>query len=147
MRNNSRGFTMIELLIVIVVIGILAGLVVTAFTNVQRNARDTERKTDVSALYRKLTAYYTENSKYPTLNELNNGAWRTTNFSGFDQEAMKDPKSTSYNLANAAAANVYSYVPLASGGGACDNTATDCTQMTLTATLEAGGTFVKSNQN
>ena len=39
----GNGFTIIELLIVIVVIGILAGLVLTAFTGIQQKARDTDR--------------------------------------------------------------------------------------------------------
>jgi prepilin-type N-terminal cleavage/methylation domain-containing protein len=45
-NKASKGFTIVELLIVIVVIGILAALVVTTYNGIQQKARDTERKTD-----------------------------------------------------------------------------------------------------
>ena len=47
---RQRGFTIVELLIVIVVIGILAAITVVAFNGVQRKARDTDRKSDVASL-------------------------------------------------------------------------------------------------
>jgi type II secretion system protein G len=146
-KLNQKGFTIVELLIVIVVIGILAALVITTFTGIQQKARNTERNTDVKALHGQVEAYYAQNGKYPTLANLNDSTWRGTNMKGLDQEALKDPKSGSYTLAAAAAANVYSYDVKASDDTACDNSAKDCAKYTLTATLEGGGTFAKSNLN
>lgn len=40
---SAKGFTIVELLVVIVVIGILAGIVVVSYSNVQRNARNVTR--------------------------------------------------------------------------------------------------------
>jgi prepilin-type N-terminal cleavage/methylation domain-containing protein len=65
-RKNSKGFTIVELLIVIVVIGILAALVIVQFTNVQARARDAERKSDIRALQSKVAEYYALNGNYPT---------------------------------------------------------------------------------
>jgi prepilin-type N-terminal cleavage/methylation domain-containing protein len=141
---KQQGFTIVELLIVIVVIGILALLVVTTFTGIQQKARDTERETDVKAIHGQVEAYYAQNGKYPTLTNLNDSTWRSTNMKGLDSEALKDPKGTASTLANAAAANVYSYVATPSG---CDNSTTDCSGYTLTATKESGGTFAKTNLN
>ena len=146
-NRKQTGFTIVELLIVIVVIGILAALVITTFTGIQQKARDTERQTDIKAIYGQVEAYYAQNGKYPALADLNTATWRTTNMKGLDQEALRDPKNstaTKYDLADTAAANVYSYAVTPSG---CDNSTTDCTAYTLTATLEGGGTFSKTNLN
>jgi len=44
---TSVGFTLVELLVVISIIGILAGLVLVSFTGSQRQARDVARKSDI----------------------------------------------------------------------------------------------------
>lgn len=41
------GFTLLELLLVIAIIGVLAGLFISTFPNSQRQARDTQRKSDI----------------------------------------------------------------------------------------------------
>lgn len=148
LKTNRSGFTIVELLIVIVVIGILAGLVVTTFTGIQQKARNTERQTDVKAIHGQVEAYYAQNGKYPTLANLNDGTWRGTNMKGLDADALKDPKGSASTLVATPAANSYSYAVFASDGTtACDNTTTDCAVYTLTATNEGGGTYAKTNLN
>ncbi len=147
-RKEQQGFTIVELLIVIVVIGILAGLVVTTFTGIQQKARNTERQTDVKALHGQVEAYFAQNGKYPTLANLNDSTWRSTNMKGLDPEALKDPKGSAQTLTATPTTTSYSYAVFASDGTtACDNTTTDCAVYALTATYEGGGTFVKNNLN
>lgn len=143
LKNKQSGFTIVELLIVIVVIGILAGLVVTTFAGIQKKARDTERQTDVKAVHAQLEAYYAQNGFYPTEANMDDDSFITTNLKGLDLEALADPKGTSNDVAAAPAANVYSYAATTS----CNNTTTLCATYTLTATLEGGGTYAKSNLN
>ena len=50
----TPGFTIVELLVVIVVIGILLALIIAAFNGVQARARDAQMKTDLSSVYKKL---------------------------------------------------------------------------------------------
>ncbi len=147
LNRKQQGFTIVELLIVIIVIGILAALVITTFTGIQQKARDSERRTDINALVTPVEAYYAQNSKYPTLADFNNSSWRATNMKGLVDDALKDPKGSGPTLVAAPAPNAYAYAVTADGGGACDNAsaATECTKYTLTATLESGGTFVKTN--
>jgi prepilin-type N-terminal cleavage/methylation domain-containing protein len=145
--NKSRGFTIVELLIVIVVIGILATLVIVTFSGIQQKGRDSQRKTDINAVTSHVSAYYAEKGYYPTMADLNNAAWRAINTKGLDPEALKDPKASSANIAAATSATAYGYT--ASGTG-CDNTAASsdtnpCSAFTITATLETGGSYNKQS--
>ena len=144
-RKNNRGFTIVELLIVIVVIGILAALVVVTYNGIQQKARDTERKTDINALHGQLEAYQAQNGKYPTLTEVNTPAFRAANMKGLDPAALQDPKGDAQTLEAASDANDYGYAATPAN---CDNAAGgDCLQYTLTATLEDGTTYTKQSLN
>lgn len=131
----QKGFTIVELLIVIVVIGILAALVLNTFSGVQRRARDTERQTDINSIATQLEVYYTDNGKYPTVANLEDDTWVTTNLKGTDLNALRAPNQNANSVGGAASTgqNEYGYVPVDAGGGTCDNTATlgDCVKFTL----------------
>lgn len=142
-KYKNQGFTIVELLIVIVVIGILATLVITTYNGVQSKARDTKRKTDVNALQGQVEAYNTNAGFYPTLANINDTSWRATNMKGLDPSALQDPQGSAQTLVSAPAAKSYAYQPLPSG---CDDSTTNCTSYTLTATLEGTNpsTYVKT---
>ncbi len=142
LKRKASGFTIVELLIVIVVIGILAALVIVTYSGIQQKARDTERKTDVNALHGQLEAYQAQNAKYPTLANVNDSAWRSTNMKGLDPAALQDPKGSSQALCASTSTTCYGYDVTPAG---CDNATTDCTGYTLTATLEGGGTYSKQS--
>lgn len=144
LKKKQTGFTIIELLIVIIVIGILATLVITTFSGIQRNARNRAREADVNALHSQIEYYYGQNSKYPTLANLNDAAWRAANLKGLDGQALQDPQGTAATLVGAPAAGSYSYVVTPTD---CNNAGTDCTSYVLTATYEGEGTFVKNSLN
>ncbi|MGB3946268.1 MAG: prepilin-type N-terminal cleavage/methylation domain-containing protein [Candidatus Saccharimonadales bacterium] len=66
MRTTKRtGFTIVELLIVIVVIGILAAIIVVAFGNVQQRSRDSKRLSDFVVLQKAVEMFKTDNGRYP----------------------------------------------------------------------------------
>ena len=71
MRKDT-GFTIVELLIVVVVIGILAAIVTVAYTGISANARDGVRKSDIANLAKAIELYHAENGVYPM-----SGGWCT----------------------------------------------------------------------
>src|SRR4051812_39818105 len=64
--KKQGGFTLLELLIVIVIIGILALLIIPNITSAPKKARDTKRKTDITTVHKGLEEYFVNNNAYPT---------------------------------------------------------------------------------
>jgi general secretion pathway protein G len=63
--KEQKGFTLLELLIVIVIIAILALLIIPNITSAPKKARDTQRKTDITAIRKALEEYFVNNNAYP----------------------------------------------------------------------------------
>ena len=57
----KKAFTLIEMLIVIVIIGILAAALIPRLQSVQARARDTKRKTDIRTIYNADEIYKVDN--------------------------------------------------------------------------------------
>jgi len=64
--QKQPGFTIVELLIVIVVIGILAAITIVAFNGVQDKAKFAQKRSDVAALQKYVEMYKAENGTYPS---------------------------------------------------------------------------------
>jgi prepilin-type N-terminal cleavage/methylation domain-containing protein len=111
----QSGFTIIELLIVIAIIGILATLVLTNFQGAQARGRDTVRKNDANSVYSKLEEFYNENGGYPDATITDDGANVTvdgapsataavaaangpTAFPGIDSEAWNDEDGDDFSM-------------------------------------------------
>jgi len=77
MTNKTRGFTLIELLVVISIIGILASLALASYSGAQKQARDTERRSDINQYRNGLESYASvNNGLYPS------GTLNPTSFCG-----------------------------------------------------------------
>ena len=64
--RSGRGFTLIELMVVLVIIGLLAALIVPNVLNRAEEARVTAARTDINNLMQALKLYRLDNLRYPT---------------------------------------------------------------------------------
>ncbi|MBI2590019.1 prepilin-type N-terminal cleavage/methylation domain-containing protein [Candidatus Berkelbacteria bacterium] len=96
MRKNdtNQGFSLIELLIVMVIIGMLATVVTISSSASRAQARDSRRKSDVQTVAAALETYRVENKVYPTENNFS-GSWddlKVVLFPDFISEWPDDPQ-------------------------------------------------------
>lgn len=149
-KKLQSGFTIIELLIVIAIIGILATLVLTNFQGAQAKGRDTVRKNDINSLYQKLEEYYNENGGYP------DSTLSAATFPGIDAEALVDADgatitSTFTNSGTAPTltqTNTNEYAYAAYDG--CDTatpTGSSCGKYVLATFLEREAQYQKTSLN
>ncbi len=67
--TDSRGFTLIELMVVMVILGILAGMIVPRIMDRPEEARRTKAGVDIGALGQALMLYKLDNGQYPTTDQ------------------------------------------------------------------------------
>lgn len=87
---KQKGFTIVELLIVVVIIGILAAIVVVAYNGITSQANDSAVESDLATIAKKLEIYKVENGSYPAHN--------TTELEAADMKATKSVYMDRNNL-------------------------------------------------
>ena len=154
LRKKQSGFTVIELLIVIVVIGILAAIVISTFSGIQVKQRNTKRQNDIQVVQNQLEAFFSQNDYYPSLNDINSTTWRDKNMPNLNPSDMIDPSAKDQNTSDAKfaalpGADLFSYQVTDNNGNSCETKDTNCLKYTLTATFEGTvngqKTYVKEN--
>lgn len=63
--QQRKGFTLVEMLIVIAIIAILASVALVSVQGVRSTANDTKRISDLNKVQQQLEVYYTKNGNYP----------------------------------------------------------------------------------
>lgn len=95
--KRSHAFTVVELLVVIVVIGILASISLFSYNTVQQETRDNTRKGDATVIAAALEKYYDTNGEYPPVSSMiNTNAVAVKQLLGLsDDSALVAPKAAS----------------------------------------------------
>lgn len=154
LTRNQAGFTIIELVVVVIILCILGTLVALTYSGIQASNRDKQRQTDIESLQSQLELYHAVNDKYPSLTEINNPTWRAEQMKNVNDDLLRDPQWSDTGECALEGKpilepgkNCYVYKVTAADGGACDNVGAPCTHYTLTAILEDNQPFVKASLN
>jgi prepilin-type N-terminal cleavage/methylation domain-containing protein len=105
--KSNTGFTLVEILVVISVIGILISMITSSFSSSQKQARDTARKSDMNQYRTSLESYANKNDGlYPTSSINSVSRTNPANLCtalGLGTTCAVDPKTTNENY-------YYSYI-------------------------------------
>lgn len=75
MQKNRTGFSLVELLITVSIISILIAIGVASYATINRQSRDTKRKSDVEQIRSALEMYRADTGSYPS---AGSGSWVVT---------------------------------------------------------------------
>lgn len=132
----QSAFTIVELLVVIVVIGILATIVIVSYTGVSKKAIESSIKSDLASTQKRFALYQVENGRFPTLSDVELGCSKPSSStkvcvkpSGSNEFVLAESDNTSSNnqtfcfefLNSSASTKSYMTNDGTSGTGACPN--------------------------
>lgn len=137
--KKSAGFTIIELIVVVVLFLSMCGLFLYQKNSLEAVARDDRRKTDINTLYHNLEkVYFAEHKAYP--DALNNKTLPSV-----QSDTFKDPNGIAVNelrvedpLLGITTRSSYTYEPTG-----CKNN--QCTGYTLRADLEKEADYIRKS--
>jgi general secretion pathway protein G len=99
-RRSNKAFTLVEILIVVVILGILAAIVVPQFTNATQDAQTGNLRSQIKSIQNQLELYKARTNNYPDL--VGNG-WTDMIQGGYLKGAPKNP----FNSAETVIAGVF----------------------------------------
>jgi len=167
---KRRGFTIVELIITITIMGILLTLAVVNVSSTQVKARDDERKSDIESIASNLESFYisgrddsTNFARYPSIGVVGNqttitNSLRDADIKSFLSPGTTDPTQTFIASTNTGSApsiqttagvlpqptiNQYVYQPIKSDGSICIVGDIDCRKFNLFYRLESDNTVYR----
>lgn len=123
MEKIKKGFTLLELLVVISIIGILIAIGTVAYSSAQKRGRDARRKGDLKAIQNAMEECYALDTDYPT--SLTGGAALTCAGEDIMDSVPDDPKDGTDYIEVTLTASEYQICADLEGDGTWDGTNQD----------------------
>jgi prepilin-type N-terminal cleavage/methylation domain-containing protein len=148
MRKNRSGFTITELIIVVVIIGILTAISIVSYSKIQASTRDSQRQAKATVLAEALEKYYDKNGEYPSCSAMTAPATTvsTSTLKGIDPSALIVPTAGSGTSTSVQSGCTNPNFPTGTdeilyvGDNSSTCTTTDCLQYTIKYLKESDGT-------
>lgn len=150
---KHRGFSIVEVAIVITILAILIGLGTVNLNSSRSKARDNERKDDLDTIALHLESYYDREGKYPDVATIRRNEQPTLR--DIDLKSLRAPGKSSttmlYPLDYYATPNEeeykYLYLPKREDGAYCPFIGEQCRSFILKVKLEDGNTYSVESKN
>jgi type IV pilus assembly protein PilE len=127
-RNTVKGFTLIELMVVVAIVAILAAIALPSYNDSVRKSRRGQVKADIAELAQRAERWHTINNTYE-------GFWATV--PAGEQVSPRTGGTAAYNITMAEAPNTFTFTATPQGGQTQD---VRC----MTLTLNQAGAKTKS---
>jgi len=131
MLKGKKGFTLIELMIVVAIIGILAAIAIPNFLRFQAKSKQSEAKTNLGGIFTAQTSYFAEHNLFGTFNDI---AWAPvgqkqiyTYFSGSAGDSKAPPLIAASAWVGVPAPAMSNVTPIGFTAGAIGNIDSDAT--------------------
>ncbi|MFZ2275567.1 MAG: type II secretion system protein [Candidatus Nanogingivalis sp.] len=150
--NTKKGFTIIEVVLVLAIAGLIFLMVFLALPALQRNQRDTQRKNDLSRVQSAISSFQTNNrGRIPTItgNTLSNNF--VASYLTVGGDTFQDPNGPAYQFQvgdptwNSAAATQIQYAVGSRCNGEALQTGQGNNKVALRMALEGGGIYCLNN--
>ena len=128
----KRGFTLVELLIVIAIIGVLSSVVLSSINTARSRARDTKRISDLRSLQTALEVRRLDTNNVPVFNNSVVASWTTS----FESALVTPGYLSAVPLETHHPAQFYRYINSATSVGSCDGFATNYWEYVIFFRLE-----------
>ncbi len=151
--KGEKGFTIIEVVLVLAIAGLIFLMVFIALPALQRNQRDTQRKNDLSRVQSAINSYQANNrGNVPALGTASVAASFISSYMTVGGDTFSDPSGTAYSFAAGTVgtlptgnSNVIYFFANAKCNGENTVAGTGASKVAISMKLEGGGVYCLNN--